>query len=123
MGDAVVTRTNDRVGSKQTFRADVRVIAATNQNQEQRVAASLLRQDWYYRINVLPLSLPPLCDRQRDIPLLADHFMEKYAKKMGEDMRRISDSAMHRMFAYHWPGNVRGLENCMEYAVLPSTMR
>lgn len=108
----------ERVGSNKTLRADVRVIAATNQDLEARVESGLFRQDLYYRINVFPLSLPPLRDRKDDILLLADHFVAKYAKKMGKQSPRISTPAINMMLAYHWPGNVRELENCIEYAVL-----
>ena len=108
----------ERVGSNKTLRADVRVIAATNQDLEAQVEAGAFRQDLYYRINVFPIRLPPLRDRKDDILLLADHFVAKYAKKMGKEVRRISTPAINMMFAYHWPGNVRELENCIEYAVL-----
>ena len=111
-------REYQRVGSNRTLKADVRIIAATNQDLEARLSEGLFRQDLYYRINVFPVSLPPLRDRKDDILLLADHFVAKYAKKMGKDVRRISTPAINMMFAYHWPGNVRELENCIEYAVL-----
>jgi Nif-specific regulatory protein len=109
------------VGSNRAIKADVRIIAATNQNLELRLSEGLFRQDLYYRINVFPIVLPPLRDRKDDILLLADHFVAKYAKKMGKDVRRISTPAINMMFAYHWPGNVRELENCIEYAVLLAT--
>ncbi|MCY2990505.1 MAG: sigma 54-interacting transcriptional regulator [Planctomycetota bacterium] len=111
----------ERVGSNRTIQADIRVIAATNQDLEARVAAGLFRQDLYYRINVFPIFLPPLRERRDDILLLADHFVAKYARKMGKEVRRISTPAINMMFAYHWPGNVRELENCIEYAVVLST--
>ena len=111
-------REYERVGSNRTLKADVRIIAATNQDLESRLSEGLFRQDLYYRINVFPISLPPLRDRKDDILLLADHFVAKYAKKMGKNVRRISTPAINMMFAYHWPGNVRELENCIEYAVL-----
>ena len=111
-------REYERVGSNRTLKADVRVITATNQDLEARVAEGLFRQDLYYRVNVFPITLPPLRDRKDDILLLADHFVAKYAKKMGKQVRRISTPAINMMFAYHWPGNVRELENCIEYAVL-----
>ena len=111
-------REYQRVGSNRTLKADVRIIAATNQDLEARMSEGLFRQDLYYRINVFPISLPPLRDRKDDILLLADHFVAKYAKKMGKEVRRISTPAINMMFAYHWPGNVRELENCIEYAVL-----
>ena len=111
-------REYERVGSNRTLKADVRVIAATNQDVEARLSEGLFRQDLYYRINVFPISLPPLRDRKDDILLLADHFVAKYAKKMGKEVRRISTPAINMMLAYHWPGNVRELENCIEYGVL-----
>ncbi len=111
-------REYERVGSNKTVKADVRVIAATNQDLEARVADEGFRQDLYYRINVFPIVLPPLRERKHDILLLADHFVAKYSKKMGKEVRRISTPAINMMFAYHWPGNVRELENCIEYAVV-----
>ncbi len=108
----------ERVGSNKTQKADVRIIAATNQDLEARVEAGSFRQDLYYRINVFPIFLPPLRERRDDILLLADHFVSKYAAKMKKEVRRISTPAINMMFAYHWPGNVRELENCIEYGVL-----
>jgi Nif-specific regulatory protein len=113
-------REYERVGSNKTNKANVRIIAATNQDLETQVEAGLFRMDLYYRINVFPIFLPPLRDRKDDILLLADHFVARYAKKMGKDVRRVSTPAINMMFAYHWPGNVRELENCIEYAVLLS---
>ncbi len=113
-------REYQRVGSNTTSRADVRVIAATNRDLEQAVAEGTFRQDLYYRINVFPLSLPPLRERKSDILQLANHFVERFATRMGKDVRRISTSAINMMMAYHWPGNVRELENCIEHAVLLS---
>ncbi len=110
----------ERVGSNKTMSANVRVIAATNQDLEAQVETGVFRQDLYYRINVFPIRLPPLRDRKDDILLLADHFVAKYAKKMSKETRRISTPAINMMLAYHWPGNVRELENCIEYAVLLS---
>ncbi len=108
----------ERVGSNKTIKADLRIIAATNQPLEERVEAGLFRRDLYYRINVFPILLPPLRERRDDILLLADHFVAKYAHKMGKTVRRISTPAINMMVSYHWPGNVRELENCIEYAVL-----
>lgn len=110
----------ERVGSNKTVKADVRIVAATNQDLEARVASGLFRQDLYYRINVFPIFLPPLRERKEDILQLADHFVARHAKKMGRDIHRISTPAINMMFSYHWPGNVRELENCIEYAVLLS---
>ncbi len=108
----------EHVGSNKTVKADVRMMAATNQDLEDRVESNQFRQDLYYRVNVFPIFLPPLRERKDDILLLADHFAAKYSKKMGKEVRRISTPAINMMFAYHWPGNVRELENCIEYAVL-----
>jgi Nif-specific regulatory protein len=110
----------ERVGSNKTVKADIRIIAATNQNLEDRVESGLFRQDLYYRINVFPIFLPPLRERKDDILLLADHLVDRYSSKMGKEVKRISTPAINMMFAYHWPGNVRELENCIEYAVLLS---
>lgn len=111
----------ERVGSNKTLKANVRVIAATNRNLESLVEEGGFRQDLYYRVNVISVFLPPLRERGDDILLLADHFVEKYSKRMGQSVRRISTPAINMMFAYHWPGNVRELENCIEHAVLLST--
>ncbi len=114
-------REYERVGSNQTLKADVRIIAATNQDLEARLTEGLFRHDLYYRINVFPICLPPLRDRKDDILLLADHFVAKYAKRMAKEVGRISTPAINAMLANHWPGNVRELENCIEYAVLLSS--
>ena len=114
-------REYERVGSNQTAKADVRILAATNKDLESAVNSGEFRQDLYYRINVFPIILPPLRERKDDILLLADYFVEKYAKKMGKSVSRISTPAINMMFSYHWPGNVRELENCIEHAVLLSS--
>ncbi len=108
----------ERVGSSKTIKANTRIICATNRNLETAVQDDTFRQDLYYRINVFPVFLPPLRERKDDILLLADLFVERYAKKMGKDIRRISTPAINMMVAYHWPGNVRELENSIERAVL-----
>ncbi len=113
-------REYERVGSSEVRAADIRIVTATNRDLEKAVEAGTFRQDLYYRIHVFPLYLPPLRDRKDDILLLADHFVEKYAHKMGKKTHRISTSAINMMLAYHWPGNVRELENCIEHAVLLS---
>ena len=110
----------ERVGSNQTRKANVRILTATNRDLEQAVDADEFRQDLYYRINVFPIFLPPLRERKDDILLLADFFVERYVKRMGKDVRRISTPAINMMVAYHWPGNVRELENSIERAVLLS---
>ena len=114
-------REYQRVGSSMTRRANVRIVTATNADLEAAVAAGRFRQDLYYRVNVFSVFLPPLRDRKDDLLLLADHFVEKYNKAMGKDVRRISTPTINMMVAYHWPGNVRELENCIERAVLLSS--
>ncbi|MBE0536970.1 MAG: nif-specific transcriptional activator NifA [Phycisphaerae bacterium] len=111
----------ERVGSNKALRSNARIIVATNRDLETAVGEGRFRQDLYYRINVFPIFLPPLRERKDDILLLADHFVEQYARKMGKEVRRISTPAINMMVAYHWPGNVRELENCIERAVLIST--
>jgi len=108
----------ERVGGYETIRADVRIIAATNKNLEQAVEEETFRDDLYYRLNVFPIYMPPLRERKTDILLLADHFLEKYARENQKDIRRLSTPAIDMLVHYHWPGNVRELENCIERAVL-----
>jgi len=108
----------ERVGGHKTIKADVRVVAATNKNLEQAVGDESFRGDLYYRLNVFPIYMPPLKERKTDILLLADYFLEKYAKENNKDIRRFSTPAIDMLMEYHWPGNVRELENCIERAVL-----
>jgi Nif-specific regulatory protein len=108
----------ERVGGHKTIKADVRIITATNKNLEEAVEEESFRGDLYYRLNVFPIYLPPMRERKTDILLLADHFLEKYSKENGKDIRRFSTPAIDMLMAYHWPGNVRELENCIERAVL-----
>ncbi len=108
----------ERVGGLQTIEANVRIIVATHKNLEELIAQDLFRHDLYYRINVFPIYLPPLCERKDDIMLLADHFLGKFASENNKDISRISTPAIDMLTRYHWPGNVRELENCMERAVL-----
>ena len=108
----------DRVGGQRTLKVDVRVIAATNKNLEQAVEEGTFRGDLYYRLNVFPIYMPPLRERKTDMLLLADFFLEKYAKENHKDIRRFSTPAIDMLMQYHWPGNVRELENCLERAVL-----
>jgi two-component system response regulator PilR (NtrC family) len=106
-----------RLGGTDEVRADVRVIAATNQELPRLVADGRFREDLFYRVNVIGLHLPPLRERLEDIPLLADHFLEKVSGQMEKPVRAISHEAQERLMAYHWPGNVRELENAIERAV------
>jgi Nif-specific regulatory protein len=108
----------DRVGGIETIKANVRVIVATHKNLEEEIAQGGFRSDLYYRINVFPIYLPPLRQRKDDIMLLADHFLEKYAHENGKRITRISTPAIEMLTRYHWPGNIRELENCLERAVL-----
>jgi len=114
-------KTFERVGGNETITVNVRVVAATSRNLEEGIANETFREDLYYRLNVFPILLPPLRERKSDILLLADHFLQKYAKMYSKNMKRISTSAINMMMAYHWPGNVRELENCIERAVLTAS--
>jgi len=106
-----------RLGGTDEVQADIRVIAATNQDLEKMVAENRFREDLYYRINVIHLDLPPLRARREDVPLLADHFLTKYSEGIEKPVRSISHEAMDVLSAYDWPGNVRELENAIERAV------
>jgi DNA-binding NtrC family response regulator len=106
-----------RVGGTETVKIDVRIIAATNKNLEEMVAEKKFREDLFYRLNVVSLHLPPLRDRGEDIPLLADHFLRKYAAENKKPVSRISQEALDHLLLYQWPGNVRELENVIERAV------
>jgi len=111
----------ERVGGTETIPVDVRVIAATNRDLEQAIQDSKFRDDLFYRLNVFPINMPPLRERRSDIMLLADHFVEKYNKVYNKKIKRISTAAINMMMKYHWPGNVREIENCIERAVITSS--
>ena len=106
-----------RVGGLEELQADIRVIAATNQDLTKAIAEGRFREDLYYRINVIPISLPPLRERREDIPLIAEHFMVKYSEQMEKEITGISHDAMDLLVHHDWPGNIRELENVMERAV------
>jgi two-component system response regulator PilR (NtrC family) len=106
-----------RVGGTDEIVADIRVVAATNQELPKLVAENRFREDLYYRVNVIPIQLPPLRERREDIPLIAQHFLEKYRAQMGKPLSAISGEAMALLERYHWPGNIRELENVIERAV------
>lgn len=106
-----------RVGGTQDVKVDVRVIAATNKDLEKAVAAGAFREDLYYRLDVIPITLPPLRQRTEDIPLLTQHFLEKFARAAGKPVPTVSDGAMKLLMAHEWRGNVRELENLIERAV------
>ncbi len=106
-----------RVGGLEELQADIRVIAATNQDLTRLVSEGRFREDLYYRINVIPIVLPPLRERREDVPLLAEHFLGKYAEQMGKSITGISRPAMDLLLQHDWPGNIRELENVIERAV------
>ncbi|WP_192457826.1 nif-specific transcriptional activator NifA [Musicola keenii] len=109
----------ERVGGDETIRVDVRIVAATNRNLEEEVRAGNFREDLYYRLNVMPVSLPPLRERQEDIAELAQFLVRKIALHQGRQLR-ISDGAIRMLMSYNWPGNVRELENCLERSAVMS---
>jgi Nif-specific regulatory protein len=111
-------KTFERVGSSETIKVDVRIIAATNRDIEKLVQNQEFRSDLYYRLNVLPIHIPPLRERLDDIPPLAEHFLLKYARETNRGIMHFSDSAVQCMMGYSWPGNIRELENAIERAVL-----
>jgi two-component system response regulator PilR (NtrC family) len=106
-----------RVGGLEEMQADIRVIAATNQDLSKLVAENRFREDLFYRINVIPIHLPPLRERQEDIQLLAEHFLAKFSEQMDKRLTSISHEALQLMLRYDWPGNIRELENTIERAV------
>ena len=107
-----------KVGSAQIIKVDVRIVAATNKDLRKAVEAGTFREDLFYRLSVVPITLPPLRERRDDIPLLADYFLKKYNTKRKKNIRAISDRAMNALIEYDWPGNVRELENAIERAVV-----
>lgn len=107
----------DRIGGEETIHVDVRIIAATNRDLEAMVREGTFRDDLYYRLNVIPIILPPLRDRPDDIPLLVEHFIEKISKENKKDVRGITPDAMQMFMHYRWPGNVRELENVIERVI------
>ncbi len=110
----------DRLGSAETIRVDVRVIAATNRDLEEEIRQGRFREDLFYRLNVFPVFVPPLRERQDDIPILVEYFLRRYCKKTGREIDVIPQKTMDTLQAYHWPGNVRELENIIERAVILS---
>jgi len=108
----------ERLGSSQTIKVDVRIIAATNRHLQEEVRARRFREDLWYRLNVFPITVPPLRNRKEDIPLLARFFVAKFSKKLGKSIREIDPEVMGSLMRYSWPGNVRELENVIERAVI-----
>jgi Nif-specific regulatory protein len=114
----IQARTFEKVGSSDSIQVNVRIIAATNHNLDREVAAGRFRTDLFYRLNVLPILIPPLRERREDIPLLAEFFLSKHSRETKKQLRGFSDEAMEQLLSYAWPGNVRELENAIERAVV-----
>ncbi len=111
----------ERLGSSHTIKIDVRIIAATNRNLEEEVRRGRFRDDLWYRLNIFPVTVPPLRDRLDDIPLLVEFYVKKISRRMGKSIEFIPTSVMNALQSYHWPGNVRELENVLERAVINSS--
>jgi len=111
----------ERLGSSRTIKVDVRVIAATNRHLEEEVRKGRFREDLWYRLNIFPITVPPLRDRAEDIPLLAKYFVDIITKKLGKSIEDIPTTVMDVLQNYHWPGNIRELENVLERAVINSS--
>ena len=110
----------ERIGGTRTLRVNVRVVAASNRDLTQMVAAGEFRNDLYYRLRVFPIVVPPLRERVEDIPLLVHCFTERHARRCGKSISRVSDDTMRALCRYSWPGNVRELENLIERSVILS---
>ena len=115
---AIQTREIRRVGDTKDLKTDVRLIAASNRDLEGAVQEGILREDLFYRLNVIPIQLPPLRERREDIPLLVAHFLQKFRKDLGKDIRGVTPEAMAVLERHHWPGNIRELENVLERAIV-----
>jgi two-component system response regulator AtoC len=108
----------ERVGGIKTLKVDVRLVAATNRDLQREVAVGNFREDLFYRLNVVPLHLPPLRERTGDIPLLVEHFVMKFNERLKKNISHVEDEALHRLIAHNWPGNIRELENVLERTIL-----
>ena len=115
--------TYERLGSARTKSVDVRLVAATNSDLEQQVEEKQFRSDLYYRLNVFPIRIPPLRERRDDIPVLVQHFTEKFARRLGKQIDTIPESTIQKLQRWSWPGNVRELENLIERSVILSNNR
>jgi Nif-specific regulatory protein len=113
-------KTLERVGGSKPIKVDIRIVAATNRDLSEMVEKREFREDLYYRLNVFPITIPPLRDRGSDIISLADYFVARYAKESNKEIKRISTPALNMLMSYHWPGNVRELENVIERATILS---
>jgi formate hydrogenlyase transcriptional activator len=110
----------ERLGSPRTIKTDVRIIAASNRNLQEEVKNGKFREDLFYRLNVFPITIPPLRQRKEDIPLLVNHFVAKFNKKTGKHIKTVSKETLNTLQKYNWPGNVRELESIIERAVIIS---
>lgn len=108
----------ERIGGSVTIKTDVRVISATNRNLKEMVKKGDFRQDLFYRLNVVELHIPPLRERKEDLKLLIDYFISRFSRKLGKKVKGVSQKAYERLYAYHWPGNIRELENVLESAII-----
>jgi transcriptional regulator with PAS, ATPase and Fis domain len=106
----------ERVGGEHTLSVDVRIISATNKNLKEAVKKGSFREDLYYRLNVIPIHMPPLRERKIDIPLLIERFLQEAAERYGRDPLKVSARAMSLLLDYQWPGNVRELQNAVQFA-------
>ncbi|BBO83165.1 hypothetical protein DSCO28_37310 [Desulfosarcina ovata subsp. sediminis] len=111
----------ERLGSSNTIKVDVRIIAATNRNLEAEVRKGAFREDLWYRLNIFPITMPPLRERREDIPLLVNYFIDKISKRLGKTINMVPVTVMDALRTYHWPGNIRELENVLERAVINSS--
>ncbi|OGH60428.1 MAG: hypothetical protein A3G34_10340 [Candidatus Lindowbacteria bacterium RIFCSPLOWO2_12_FULL_62_27] len=117
---ALQEREVERVGGTRPITVDVRIISATSRNLEEALRQGKFRDDLFYRINVMTITIPPLRDRREDIPLLANHFLKKHAPRLGREAHEFSQAAMQKLLGYSWPGNVRELEHTIERAIIYS---
>ncbi|MCG6536964.1 MAG: sigma 54-interacting transcriptional regulator, partial [Syntrophales bacterium LBB04] len=114
----VQEKTFRRIGGSEDIKVDIRIISATNKSLEKSVKEGVFREDLYYRLNVIPINIPPLRKRKEDIPLLARHFIEKYSREFGKEVKTISAYALELLLEYHFPGNIRELENIIERSIV-----
>jgi transcriptional regulator with GAF, ATPase, and Fis domain len=110
----------ERVGGNRPIPSNVRVVVATNRDLKAAIAAGEFRSDLYYRLNVFPIELPPLRERKNDVPLLAQYFIDRYSKKAGKRIKGIKKKTLDLLISYHWPGNIRELQNVIERSLIVS---
>jgi two-component system response regulator PilR (NtrC family) len=118
---AIQERSFRRIGGNEDISIDVRIVCASKRNLEEEMKAGRFRDDLYFRLNVIQIVVPPLRERREDVPVLTQHFLDKFAKQMGKQVSRIDGEAMRALLAYEYPGNVRELENIMERATIIET--